>query len=85
MNNEILKILKDSKPFLISIETKGNKTFRGNLIFVEENMNCILENTILIDPNGKISKFKSVFLRGSNIKIFIIPDSLGKVPYIENP
>ena len=85
MNNGILKILKDSKPFLISIETKGNKTFRGNLIFVEENMNCILENTILIDPNGKISKFKSVFLRGSNIKIFIIPDSLESVPYIENP
>jgi small nuclear ribonucleoprotein D3 len=85
MESDILKILKDSKPFLISIETKGNKIFRGNLIFVEENMNCMLENTISIDPNGKISKFKSVFLRGSNIKLFIIPDSLKQVPFLENP
>jgi small nuclear ribonucleoprotein D3 len=74
--NEIFRVLKDSRPFLISIETRGNKTFRGNLIFIEENMNCILENTISIDQYGKISKFKSVFLRGSNIKIFIIPDIL---------
>ena len=76
MINEIFRVLTDSRPFLISIETRGNKTFRGNLIFIEENMNCILENTISIDQYGKISKFKSVFLRGSNIKIFIIPDIL---------
>jgi len=74
MLNSIFNLLKDSKPFLISIETKGKKIFRGNLTFIEENMNCILENAILIDQNGKLSKFKSVFLRGSNIKIFIIPD-----------
>jgi len=59
--NEIFRVLKDSRPFLISIETRGNKTFRGNLIFIEENMNCILENTISIDQYGKISKFKVFF------------------------
>jgi len=85
MINDIIKILNDSRPFLISIETKGNKIFRGNLTFIEENMNCILENTIVIDQNGKISKFKSVFLRGSNIKIFIIPDIFKNVPSIQNP
>jgi len=84
MINDIIKILNDSRPFLISIETKGNKIFRGNLTSIEENMNCILENTILIDQNGKISKFKSVFLRGSNIKIFIVPDIFKNVPSIQN-
>lgn len=84
MDGNILKILKDSKPYLISIETKGNKIFRGNLIFIEENMNCMLENTISIDSTGKISKFRSIFLRGSNIKLFIIPDTLKDVPFIEN-
>ena len=80
MLNSIFNLLKDSKPFLISIETKGKKIFRGNLTFIEENMNCILENAVLIDQNGKLSKFKSVFLRGSNIKIFIIPDVLKNIP-----
>lgn len=84
MVNEIYKILKDTKPFLISVETKENKIFRGNLIFVEENMNCLLENTILIDRNGKISKFKSVFLRGSSVKMFVIPDILGLIPYVQD-
>lgn len=84
MLNSIFNLLKDSKPFLISIETKGKKIFRGNLTFIEENMNCILENAILIDQNGKLSKFKSVFLRGSNIKIFIIPDVLKKYSIIAN-
>lgn len=82
MANKIFNLLKETKPFLISIETKGRKIFRGNLTFIEENMNCILENTILIDQDGKLSKFKSVFLRGSNIKVFIIPDVLGDTPYV---
>ena len=70
--NEIFRVLKDSRPFLISIETRGNKTFRGNLIFIEENMNCILENTISIDQYGKISKFKSVSLnRVSSAQVII--------------
>ena len=54
MVNTIFNILKETKPFLISIETKGRKIFRGNLTFIEENMNCILENTILIDQDGKL-------------------------------
>jgi small nuclear ribonucleoprotein D3 len=82
MGNSIFNILKETKPFLISIETKGKRIFRGNLTFIEENMNCILENTILIDQDGKLSKFKSVFLRGSNIKLFILPDVLGGTPYV---
>ena len=80
MLNLIFNLLKESKPFLISVETKGKKIFRGNLTFIEENMNCILENAILIDQNGKLSKFKSILLRGSNIKIFIIPDVLKSSP-----
>jgi len=84
MLNDIIKILNDSRPFLISVETRGNSIFRGNLTFIEDNMNCILENTILIDQNGKISKFKSVFLRGSNIKIFLIPDIFKNTPSIQN-
>ena len=84
MATDIHRILKDSRPFVISVETKGNKIFRGNLTFIEENMNCMIENAISIDQYGKISKFKSVLLRGSNIKIFIIPDILKKAPYIEN-
>ena len=82
MLNSVFNLLKESKPFLISIETKGKKIFRGNLTFIEENMNCVLENAILIDQNGKVSKFRSVFLRGSNIKIFILPDVLKNTPYI---
>jgi small nuclear ribonucleoprotein D3 len=84
MTNEILKILKESRPFLISIETKGNIIFRGNLTFIEDNMNCILENTVSVDRSGRISKFRNVYLRGSNIKIFILPEVLKMAPNIEN-
>jgi len=83
MANDILKILKESRPFLISIETKGNIIFRGNLTFIEDNMNCVLENTISVDRSGKISKFKNVYLRGSNIKIFILPEVLKLAPSVE--
>lgn len=84
MPSEILEVLKESRPFLICVETKGNVTFRGNLTFIEDNMNCILENVISIGSSGKISKFKSIFLRGSNIRIFILPDILRDTPSIEN-
>ncbi|CAC27028.1 putative small nuclear ribonucleoprotein Sm D3 [Guillardia theta] len=68
-------ILRESKPYVITIECKNGFIYRGKLIHIEENMNCILKEAFVIKKK-KVQKLTLVFLRGSNISMFIIPDIL---------
>mmetsp|Transcript_3936 Transcript_3936/g.5767 ORF Transcript_3936/g.5767 Transcript_3936/m.5767 type:complete len:87 (-) Transcript_3936:665-925(-) len=79
-----LKILNEGKPFIVTIETKNGKNYRGRLIEVEGNMNCHLENAVSLDSNGETKKFSRIFLRGSNLKIIILPDLIKESPLLKN-
>jgi small nuclear ribonucleoprotein D3 len=78
-----LKILNEGKPFIVTVETKNGKNYRGRLIHVEENMNCHLENVVFFNPNGVAKKAKRMFLRGSNLKIIVLPDLIQGGPLLE--
>ena len=39
-------------------------------------MNCELVNVTAKAKNGEISKMESVFIRGSHIRFFLLPDML---------
>ena len=77
-----IQLLFESKPYVVTIETKNGNRYRGNLKFVEENMNCYLENAILLNAKKKSKKFSSVFLRGSSIIFIIFPDILKQIPLL---
>mmetsp|Transcript_55914 Transcript_55914/g.114275 ORF Transcript_55914/g.114275 Transcript_55914/m.114275 type:complete len:88 (+) Transcript_55914:6340-6603(+) len=78
-----LKVLQEGKPFVVTIETKNGQNYRGKLIEVEENMNCRLQNASLISCDGIIKKFNTIFLRGSNLRIIILPDLIKETPMFE--
>jgi small nuclear ribonucleoprotein D3 len=79
-----IKLLYECKPYLVTIETKCGNRYRGNLKFIEENMNCYLENAILLNSNESSKKFSSVFLRGSSTLLIILPDILKQVPVLSH-
>mmetsp|Transcript_43487 Transcript_43487/g.103371 ORF Transcript_43487/g.103371 Transcript_43487/m.103371 type:complete len:89 (+) Transcript_43487:1176-1442(+) len=78
-----IKLLEETIPFIITVETENGKNYRGKLKSIEENMNCHLEDVTLINSNGKILKYRKVFLRGNACKIFILPDIMKETPVIK--
>ena len=77
-----IKLLFESKPYIVTIETKNGNRYRGKLKFIEENMNCYLENVILLNSNPKTKKFSTVFLRGSSMLFIVLPDILKQIPLL---
>jgi small nuclear ribonucleoprotein (snRNP)-like protein len=78
--NFALKLLEESKPYIITVETKNGKNYRGKLKLIEENMNCHLQDVVVLHINGNIERYKTVFIRGNSCKLFIIPDLIGETP-----
>ena len=78
-----LKVLQEGKPFVVTIETRNGQSYRGKLIEIEENMNCRLQNASLINSEGIIKKFNTIFLRGSNLRLIILPDIIKESPLLE--
>jgi small nuclear ribonucleoprotein D3 len=43
---------------------------------VEDNMNCQLENINVTQRDGRVTHLDRVYIRGSHVRLFIVPDML---------
>eukprot|EP00484_Ammonia_sp_Unknown_P011521 CAMPEP_0197056380 /NCGR_PEP_ID=MMETSP1384-20130603/83690_1 /TAXON_ID=29189 /ORGANISM="Ammonia sp." /LENGTH=111 /DNA_ID=CAMNT_0042490335 /DNA_START=42 /DNA_END=377 /DNA_ORIENTATION=+ len=71
-----IKILHEAEGHVVTVELTNNEQFRGTLSHTEENMNCELRGVTHRARNGMISKIESVFIRGNQIRFFLLPDLL---------
>merc|ERR1712244_191955 len=71
-----IKILQEAEGHIVTVELVNNETFRGTLSHSEENMNCELRAVTHRARKGEISKIESVFIRGNQIRYFLLPDLL---------
>eukprot|EP01083_Nonionella_stella_P282579 961531_1 len=71
-----IKILQEAEGHVVTVELVNYETFRGTLSHSEENMNCELRGVTHRSRNGMISKIESVFIRGNQIRYFLLPDLL---------
>ena len=46
-----------------------------NLV-AEDNMNCQLENINVTQRDGRVTHLDRVYIRGSHVRLFIVPDML---------
>ncbi|KAI9201903.1 Sm-like ribonucleoprotein [Polychytrium aggregatum] len=75
-----IKLLHEAIGHVITIELKTGSTYRGQLIEAEDNMNVQLKNITVSTHDGKVSQLDQVFVRGSQIRFFIVPDMLKNAP-----
>eukprot|EP01101_Sappina_pedata_P007469 TRINITY_DN3968_c0_g1_i1.p1 TRINITY_DN3968_c0_g1~~TRINITY_DN3968_c0_g1_i1.p1 ORF type:complete len:128 (-),score=45.11 TRINITY_DN3968_c0_g1_i1:122-505(-) len=75
-----IKLLHESEKHTITLETKGGEIYRGILIEAEDNMNCQMGNVTLTARDGRILTLEHVYIRGSQIRFFILPDMLKHAP-----
>ncbi|PXF46980.1 Small nuclear ribonucleoprotein SmD3b [Gracilariopsis chorda] len=75
-----IKLLHEASPHIVTIEMRMGDVYRGTLTSVEDNMNVQLKRVTLTRRDGKVSTLEHVFIRGSKIRFFILPDILANAP-----
>ncbi|KAF1742371.1 hypothetical protein MXB_892 [Myxobolus squamalis] len=75
-----IKILHEAEGHVVTLETDTGEVYRGKLIAAEDNMNCQLISVTVTARNGKTSHSEQIYIRGSKIKYFILPDMLKNAP-----
>lgn len=75
-----LKVLYDAISLVVSIEVENGEVYHGTLKDLQSNMNVMLSDVTKTSKSGKEVKIDSVFIRGSNIVFFQLPDALQTSP-----
>jgi small nuclear ribonucleoprotein D3 len=75
-----VKLIHESEGFIVTVELINGEVYRGLMVDAEDNMNCQLQNVTLTARDGKQSKLEHVYIRGSKIRLIILPDMLKNAP-----
>lgn len=75
-----IKLLHESSPHVVTVELRTGDVYRGTLASAEDNMNIQLKRVTVTRRDGKVSNATHVFIRGSKIRFFILPDILSDAP-----
>lgn len=78
-----LKLLHESQGLTVTVELKTGYIYRGKLLDIEDNMNIQLREVTATARDGKMSSVESVFIRGSSVRYFIVPDNLRYAPFLQ--
>lgn len=86
-----ISLLHEGEGRNVTIELKNGEIYRGHLEESEDSMNCQLSNVVVTQRDGQKTKMELVYVRGSQIKLIILPDILkhsplfGKVQALKKP
>jgi small nuclear ribonucleoprotein D3 len=58
----------------------NGQVFRGLMVDAEDNWNCQMQNCTVTDKEGKVAKMQHTYLRGSKIRLIILPDMMRNAP-----
>ena len=75
-----IKILYDAIGMTVSFELENGDLYTGKLTNVEDNMNVTLASATKTTSYGKSLELAQVYVRGSSIVFFQLPDALKSAP-----
>ena len=79
-----IKLLHEAEGHIITLETLSGEIYRGKLLEAEDNMNCQMQNITVTSRDGRTTQVEQIFIRGSMIRFFILPDMLKNAPMFKN-
>lgn len=68
-------------PILLSFSSILIELFSDDLAIAEDNMNVQLKDITVTARDGRVSHLDQVYIRGSHVKFFIVPDMLRYASY----
>lgn len=78
-----IKLLHEAENHVVTIELKTGEMFRGYLKDVEDTMNVRMDDVYVVMKDGKQYHLDQIYLRGSQIRFFVIPDMLKHSPMLK--
>ncbi|PPQ73863.1 hypothetical protein CVT26_011756 [Gymnopilus dilepis] len=91
-----VKLLHESLGHVITVELKTGQLYRGKLaeadnyilsslhirsaLEAEDNLNISLKDITVTGRDGRVSQLDQVYIRGSMVRFFIVPDMLQNAP-----
>jgi small nuclear ribonucleoprotein D3 len=75
-----VKLLHEGEGHVVTVETLNGDLYRGQMIEAEDCMNIALQQVTMTRHDGRVSKLEHVYLRGSAIRMFVLPDMLRNAP-----
>uniref|UniRef100_A0A0B6ZE91 Small nuclear ribonucleoprotein Sm D3 n=1 Tax=Arion vulgaris TaxID=1028688 RepID=A0A0B6ZE91_9EUPU len=75
-----IKVLHEAEGHIVTCETSTGEVYRGKLIEAEDNMNCQMANISVTYRDGRVAQLENVYIRGSKIRFFVLPDMLKNAP-----
>ena len=76
----LIQLIHEAEGHVVTIELKSGEMYRGELFDVEDNWNCQLKDVTATAKDGKVSQLDHIYVRGSRIRFFIVPDMLKNAP-----
>mmetsp|Transcript_16412 Transcript_16412/g.28725 ORF Transcript_16412/g.28725 Transcript_16412/m.28725 type:complete len:121 (+) Transcript_16412:98-460(+) len=78
-----IKLLHEAVSHVVTVESRNGDVYRGTVVSTEDNMNVQLRKVHLTRRDGKMSALEHVFIRGSKVRLFILPDILSRAPMFQ--
>ncbi|KAF4841281.1 Small nuclear ribonucleoprotein Sm D3 [Colletotrichum siamense] len=87
-----IKLLNEAQGHIVTLEITSGQTYRGKLLegitqlltshrhSAEDNMNVQLKDITVTARDGRVSHLDQVYIRGSHVRFFIVPDMLRNAP-----
>ncbi|KAF2705941.1 Sm-like ribonucleoprotein [Pleomassaria siparia CBS 279.74] len=75
-----IKLLNEAAGHTITLEIDSGEVYRGKLLEAEDNMNVQLKDITVTARDGRVSHLEQVYIRGSHVRYFIVPDMLRNAP-----
>ncbi|CAE6445200.1 Small nuclear ribonucleoprotein Sm D3 Short=Sm-D3 [Rhizoctonia solani AG-1 IB] len=75
-----VKLLHEALGHIITVELKSGALYRGKLADAEDSLNISLRDITVTGRDGKVSQLDQVYIRGSMVRFFIVPDMLQNAP-----
>ena len=76
-----MKLLHEAEGHVCTIELKTGEVYRGKLEHAEDNMNARMSDITYTGRDGRVQQLEFVFIRGSKVRFFILPDMLKNAPF----
>ncbi|CAI7564606.1 unnamed protein product [Penicillium manginii] len=75
-----IKLLNEAQGHVVTLEITSGVVYRGKLLEAEDNMNIQLKDITVTARDGRVSHLDQVYIRGSHVRFFIVPDMLRNAP-----
>ncbi|KAJ9068490.1 small nuclear ribonucleoprotein Sm D3 [Entomophthora muscae] len=75
-----VKLLHEAQGHIITLELTNGTLYRGKLLDAEDNMNVQLREITMTGRDGRVSQLEQLYIRGSHIRYFVVPDMLKNAP-----